>query len=107
MCTSAATGLFSTIWDCGSRLTVRFTTGGARLSVLLHCSRGGGCAFVATLTGYAYQTIAGKSILAGQTSGAEDDPAMKPEDTGPAASVNDPVLETPRSMSLGGRTLGA
>lgn len=43
--------------------------GWARLSVLLHCGRGGGCTFVVTLTGYAYETIAGKSINAGQTSG--------------------------------------
>ena len=51
--------------------------GWARLTVLLHCSRGGGCSLVATLTGYAYETIPGKSIIAGTTKGPdlEEQPA--------------------------------
>ena len=46
--------------------------GWARLTVLLHCGRGGCGSFVVTLTGYAYETIPGKSINAGQTSGLAD-----------------------------------
>ena len=62
--------------------------GWARLSVLLHCGRGGGCTFVVTLTGYAYETIPGKSINAGQTSGLADGfeaiPDLgSPDDSGP------------------------
>jgi hypothetical protein len=52
--------------------------GWARLSVLLHCGRGG-CSYVVTLTGYAYETIAGNPILAGQTSGALGDPVITQE----------------------------
>lgn len=74
--------------------------GWARLSVLLHCGRGGGCAFVVTLTGYAYETIPGKSINAGQTSGAQDDPILNPEDSSRGASLNNPVHDTPQTASL-------
>jgi len=64
--------------------------GWARLTVLLHCGRGG-CAFVATLTGYAYETISSKSINAGHTSGLADGfeaiPDLGvPDDSGPATS---------------------
>jgi probable HAF family extracellular repeat protein len=50
----------------------------------------------ATLTGYAYETIARMPINAGQTSGAADYPALSPdpanpEDTGPGASVTNPT----------------
>ena len=79
--------------------------GWAALTVVLHEGRGGGGSFVVTLTGYAYETISGKSILAGQTSATQYDPAMKPEDSGPAASVNNPVLETPQTVSLERRTI--
>ena len=62
--------------------------GWARLSVLLHCGRGGCGSFVVTLTGYAYETIPGKSINAGQTSGLADGfeaiPDLgSPDDSGP------------------------
>ena len=67
--------------------------GWARLSVLLHQGRGGGGSFVVTLTGYAYETVAGNSILAGQTSGAQDDPAINLEDSISKRSAHGKVSE--------------
>jgi hypothetical protein len=65
--------------------------GWARLSVKA------GFVFVnATLTGYAYETIAGKAIIAGATSG--------PDDPEPAASLNAP---TPEPATLGALAMGA
>ena len=49
----------------------------------------------ATLTGYAYETIPGKPIIAGATSG--------PDDAEPAASVNTP---TPEPATLGTLAMG-
>ena len=59
--------------------------GWARLNVQYHVSRDGFDYFIATLTGYAYETIAGRSIKAGQTKEAadeleEDDFGLKAED---------------------------
>ena len=59
----------------------------------------------AFLTGYAYEAIAGKSIKAGQTKEAADDPAN--EDFGPGASLNSPVPDKPQPISLGMQALGA
>ena len=59
----------------------------------------------ATLTGYAYETIAGKSIKAGQTKEAADDPTN--EDFGPGASLTNPIPDTPQPASLGMLALGA
>jgi hypothetical protein len=74
--------------------------GWARLTVRLnHVS------FAVTLTGYAYESIAGKSILAGQTIGAQDDP-VNPEDSGASASMNNLVLGTLQTVSLSGRAFG-
>jgi hypothetical protein len=50
----------------------------------------------ALLLGYAYETIAGKAIIAGATSG--------PDDAEPAASLNTP---TPEPASLGALALGS
>jgi hypothetical protein len=44
--------------------------GWARLSVAVKSS--GGVSLTTTLTGYAYETIPGKSIIAGATKGPED-----------------------------------
>jgi hypothetical protein len=52
--------------------------------------------FAATLTGYAYETIAGKAIIAGATQG--------PDDAEPAASLNTP---TPVPATLGALAMGA
>jgi hypothetical protein len=59
----------------------------------------------ATLTGYAYETIAGKSIKAGQKKGAVDDQTN--EDFGPSASLTSPIPDTPQPASLGILALGA
>jgi hypothetical protein len=59
----------------------------------------------ATLTGYAYETTAGKSIKAGQTKEAADDPTN--EDFGPGASLTDPIPGTLRPASLGALAMGA
>jgi hypothetical protein len=67
--------------------------GWARLSVQFN-----GVIFTATLTGYAYETTAGKSIKAGQTKGAADEWDEEGFDTG--ASVVSPISETPQPASL-------
>jgi hypothetical protein len=53
----------------------------------------------AILTGYAYETVPGKAIIAGQTKGPEDDSIQEPN-----ASLTAP---TPRSATLGMLALGA
>jgi hypothetical protein len=55
------------------------------------------------LTGYAYETIAGKSIKAGQTKGPADDPTN--EDFNSGASLTSPIPDKP--ASLGTLALGA
>jgi hypothetical protein len=64
-----------------------------------------GHSFVAQLTGYAYETIAGKSIIAGKTHSTADD--FTNENSGPSASVTNPVPDTPQPASLGMLALGA
>jgi hypothetical protein len=54
----------------------------------------------ATLTGYAYETIPGKSIVAGRTKGPEVDFVPDP-------SLTSPIPGTPRPASLGMLALGA
>jgi hypothetical protein len=65
--------------------------GWARLNVTVGNSR-----ISATLTGYAYETIPGKSIIAGATKG--------PDDAEPTASLNTP---TPEPVTLGALAMGA
>ena len=64
----------------------------------------------ATLTGYAYETIPGKSIRAGQTKGPDDftgEPsAATSDDPGPGASLTTPVPQTQQPASLGMLALG-
>ena len=61
------------------------------------------------LTGYAYETIPGQSINAGQTSGAEDNPSVSPdsvnpEDSVPGASATNPTQAvSPGMLALGAR----
>jgi hypothetical protein len=59
----------------------------------------------AKLTGYAFETIAGKSIKAGQTQGALDDSGE--EDFGHGASLTNPIPDKPQPISLGMIALGA
>jgi hypothetical protein len=78
--------------------------GWARLSVAVPGGIYGG-SITATLTGYAYETIAGKSIKAGQTKEAAEDPTN--EDFNPGASVKLSIPDTPQPASLGMLALGA
>jgi hypothetical protein len=57
------------------------------------------------LFGYAYETIPGKSIIAGQTKGMVDDPTN--EGVGTGASVTKPIPDAPQPPSLGMLALGA
>jgi hypothetical protein len=59
----------------------------------------------AKLAGYAYETIAGKSIIAGQTQGAADDSGE--EDFGSGTSLTNPIPDKPQPASLGMLALGA
>jgi len=65
----------------------------------------------ATLTGYAYETVPGKSIKAGQRKGPDDfsnDPQLvNPDDPGPGALLTTPIPETLQPASLGTLALGA
>jgi hypothetical protein len=80
--------------------------GWARLSVhIVKRKKGIHGGIAATLTGYAYETIAGKSIEAGQTKEAADDPTN--EDFGPGASLINPIPDTPQPASLGLLAMGA
>jgi len=74
--------------------------GWARLSVQIVTNMG----IVTTLTGYAYETIANKAIIAGGTKGADD---LASEDFGPGASLTNPIPDTPQPVSLGVLALGA
>jgi hypothetical protein len=73
--------------------------GWARLSVF------GNGFLAAKLTGYAYETIAGKSIKAGQTKEAADESGE--EDSGQRAYMTNPIPDSPRPASLGMLALGA
>jgi hypothetical protein len=59
----------------------------------------------AILTGYAYETIPGKGIIAGQTKEVADDPTDK--DFGPDASLTNPIPDTPQPGSLATLAMGA
>jgi hypothetical protein len=69
--------------------------GWARLNVVFNGYTG----FIATLTGYAYETIPNKSIIAGQTKGPDDTTIEEPHGSLTAPS--------PQSASLGALALGA
>jgi hypothetical protein len=64
-----------------------------------------------TLTGYAYETIPGKAIKAGQTKGPDEltgsSEAEGPDDPGPGASLSALVPQAPQPASLGMLALGA
>jgi hypothetical protein len=62
----------------------------------------------ATLTGYAYETIPNKPIIAGKTHGADDDSSVQPNgaDPGPSASLTTPIPHASQPASLGALALG-
>jgi hypothetical protein len=74
--------------------------GWARLSVETKRHR-----IVATLTGYAYETIPNKSIKAGQTKEAADDSTN--DNFVPDASLTTPIPNTPQPATLGALATGA
>jgi hypothetical protein len=59
----------------------------------------------ARLTGYAYETIPGKSIIAGRTKGVADESGEEGLDT--AASLTIPIPDRPQLATLGVLALGA
>jgi hypothetical protein len=62
----------------------------------------------ATLTGFAYETIPNKPIIAGKTTGKMNDmEAFSPDDFGPAASLTNPTPDTPQPASLGLLAMGS
>jgi hypothetical protein len=68
--------------------------------------------FTATLTGYAYETIPGKPIKAGQTKGQINDvetisDSAGSDDPGAGASLTTPIPNIPQPASLGMLALGA
>src|SRR5580692_4681127 len=73
--------------------------GWARLNVTVGNSR-----ISATLTGYAYETIPNKPIIAGATKGPDQWDA---EGIDSGASLTNPIPDTPQSASLGTLALGA
>jgi hypothetical protein len=75
--------------------------GWARLTVYVK----GGQSIIASLLGFAYETIPGKSIKAGQTNEAKND--FTNGDFGPGASLINPIPNTPHSAALGALALGA
>jgi hypothetical protein len=74
--------------------------GWARLSVEVKRHR-----IVATLTGYAYETIPGKPIKAGQTKDAPDDSTN--ENFEPNASLTNPIPNKPQPATLGALAMGS
>jgi hypothetical protein len=79
--------------------------GWARFSSVKASACNGGPGVTAVLTGYAYETIPGKAINAGQTKEEADYPTNN--DFGPAASLTNPIPDTPQPTSLGMLALGA
>jgi len=73
--------------------------GWARLNVTCR-----GTDVLATLTGYAYETIPNKSIIAGKTKGPADESGE--ENFGPDASLIHPFPDTPQPATLGVLALG-
>jgi hypothetical protein len=68
--------------------------------------------FAGKLTGYAYETIPNKPIIAGRTHGSKDDPALSsdagsPADLGPGASLTNPIPDIPQPASLGLLAMGS
>jgi hypothetical protein len=85
--------------------------GWARLSVIFHRGLPKVRTWEAHLTGYAYETIAGKSIKAGQTIEETDDDAASPKpahsgDIIPSSSPGKPA-SSPAQFALGALALGA
>src|SRR5262249_14283594 len=66
----------------------------------------------ATLTGYAYETVTTKPIIAGKTKGGEGEfpehtYVEDPDDLGSGASLTAPIPDTPEAATLGALAMGA
>jgi hypothetical protein len=65
----------------------------------------------AVLTGFAYETIPGKAIIAGKTKGTDHllttSPTANPDDPGPGASLTNPIPDNLQPASLGMLALGS
>jgi hypothetical protein len=81
------------------RIKGKIHYGWARLNVTV-----GGSKITATLTGYAYETIPNKPIIAGSTKGPDEWDAGGFES---GASLTNPIPDTPQPASLGTLALGA
>lgn len=79
--------------------------GWARLSVEFHAGIPKNRSWEAHLTGYAYETVAGKSIIAGKTKGAENH--KDDESQAPGASFSPGPPELKQFAALGTLALGA
>ena len=77
----------------------RFHFGWARITVKTVPPPQG---FTAVLTGYAYETIPGKPIIAGATKGTDDNNIEQPD-----AALTSPVPDSPQPATLGALALGA
>jgi hypothetical protein len=75
----------------------RFHFGWARMTVATTKN-----SFIATLTGYAYETIPGKGIIAGQTKATDDSTIEQPD-----AALASPISDPPQRATLGALALGA
>jgi hypothetical protein len=80
----------------------QFHYGWARLSVQAQ-----GHKITATLTGYAYETVPGKAISAGQTHAEAEHSSTTISKHNPAEAIVQPPHSTPRPLSLGSLALGA
>jgi hypothetical protein len=68
--------------------------------------------FLAMVTGYAYEMIPNRPIIAGKTRGKMNDMEaspdwLSPDDPGPGASLTDPIPDTPQPASLGLLAMGS
>jgi hypothetical protein len=79
----------------------QFHFGWARVSFVLTSKS----TFHGLLTGYAYETIPGKAINAGQTKEVAGDPANS--EFGPDVSLTNPIPEAPQPAALGALAMGS
>jgi hypothetical protein len=106
--TSRGTSRFYGAWANGGKgfkdhyLGLKFLIDGRLHYGWARLTTTGGWPRLAVLTGYAYETIPGKSIIAGQKK-----EALVKSDSGAGASLANPLPDTPLPASLGMLALGA
>jgi len=108
---SRFTSLFYGAWANGGKgfkdhyLGLKFLIDGRLHYGWARLTTTGGWPYLAVLTGYAYETIPGKSIIAGQKKEALVE--ADEEDPGAGASLANPLPDVPLPTSLGMLALGA